>query len=95
MATGSLEYPFAELSTTRKKVTIHESGPRTEEKTPAEIPDARFVAELAVHRESLQRALRENPESLAAVLEALRGALHQEITNNEQVTASREELALV
>jgi hypothetical protein len=69
MATGSLNYPFA-----RSHI-----GERTRRKRPhqpeIDIRGAKVIGELAVHRESLSRVLRENPESLGSILSALISAL--------------------
>jgi len=66
MTMGSLDSPFAATSTveiTRR----HGQTPTAEADTRGE----RLMSELAVHRESLGRMLRENPESLVSILEAL------------------------
>ena len=76
MATGSLEYPFAQNrpkprhSLQRK----HQPPPDIAEREP-EMQGAKVLGELAVHRESLERVLAENPESLAGILKALLSAL--------------------
>jgi hypothetical protein len=75
MATGSLEYPFAQSRQRRehplraryKTSTVAEQEPDTQ--------GSRVLGELAVHRESLERILVENPESLAGILKALLSAL--------------------
>lgn len=75
MTTGSLEYPFA-------RSTLGVAGWRR----PAlalgrvDVSGARQIGELAVHRESMERVLAENPQSLRVILDALLDALHQEIT---------------
>jgi hypothetical protein len=69
MATGSLNYPFARSHVgerTRRK-RAHQSE--------LDIRGAKVIGELAVHRESLSRILRENPESLGSILAALISAL--------------------
>ena len=75
MTTGSLDYPYARtaLGTTgwRRSIT---SGGRTD------LGAARSIGELAVHRESIERVLAENPQSLRAVLDALLEALRRETT---------------
>ena len=74
MATGSLDYPFA-LSRPEHRCSI--LAPEKPAAVHAE-PDAsgsRVLSELAVHRESLERVLAENPESLAGMLHALLSAL--------------------
>ena len=44
-----------------------------------DIRGARSLGELAVHRESLERILMENPQSLQVILDVLLDALRQEI----------------
>ena len=75
MITGSLDYPFARTQAGR--------GPRGRSRlltAPAEI-DTRMgqqIGELAIHRESIHRILRDSPLSLSAVLDALLGALQKD-----------------
>ncbi|MGZ4733231.1 MAG: hypothetical protein ACXVZH_13940 [Terriglobales bacterium] len=74
MTTGSLDYPFARIAlgaNGRRRATI--SGGRVD------ISGARPIGELAVHRESLERVLAENRESLKVILDALLDALRREI----------------
>jgi hypothetical protein len=68
MTMGSLDSPFAATSTVEiKRRTRVGKTPPAEADTRGE----RLMTELAVHRESLGRVLRENPESLVSNLEAL------------------------
>lgn len=73
MAMGTLEYPFARAHREAKR------SPRKPSEAPATPePDTRGIkvfGELAVHRESLERVLSENPQSLASILLALISAL--------------------
>ena len=48
--------------------------------TAIDIQGARQIGELAVHRESIGRALRENPDSLQIILDDLADALEREAT---------------
>ena len=77
MTTGSLRYPFARVlyqgGRSRKKAKVL-SFAKHDENTIA----AREIGELAVHRESLERALAENPLSLDAILDALLCAMERE-----------------
>lgn len=73
MTTGDLDYPFARTkpSSLRDRARVP-SGAR-------EI-DTRGVCrigELAIHRESIHRILRESPHSLTAILDALLSALER------------------
>ena len=73
MAMGTLEYPFARA---RREAKRSLRKPSDKPATPE--PDIRGVkvyGELAVHRESLERVLSENPQSLASILLALISAL--------------------
>jgi hypothetical protein len=74
MTTGSLDYPFA-------RTALGATGWRRS--TPSagrmDLSDARAIGELAVHRESVERVLAENPQSLKVVLDALLDALRREI----------------
>lgn len=76
MTMGSLDFPFAEapVAYTAKRV----SKAKTLDQPNGYVSSSRVLGELAVDRESLRRVLRENPESLVAVLEALTSALRSE-----------------
>jgi hypothetical protein len=76
MATGSLEYPFAQSRPKRRRSLRrrHEPAPEMSEREPT-LQGSKVLGELAVHRESLERVLSENPESLAGILKALLSAL--------------------
>jgi hypothetical protein len=81
MITGRLDYPFARITlgtTTRRNITTRGA--------PVDISGGRQVGELAVHRESIERILAENPKSLKMVLEALIDALRQETLDTEPVS---------
>jgi hypothetical protein len=77
MTTGSLDYPFATIG--------HKPGKRTKGRRTflptIEAPDlrgARQIGELAVDRESVRRALKDDPESLRVILDELVHALERE-----------------
>ena len=77
MVTGSLDYPFAQVSTgLGRSIPV----PKVRATTGKELDTmgARQIGELSVHRESLQRALEENPRSLKAILDALLSALERD-----------------
>jgi hypothetical protein len=85
MTTGRLDYPFARTS-------LGAAGWR-EISAPGgrvDISGARPVGELAVHRESLERVLTENPQSLQGILDALLDALRQEIAIEAKPVSLRE-----
>jgi hypothetical protein len=89
MTTGSLDYPFATVG--YKKVDIRRQRfgwalPTVEEPNTK---GARLIGELAVDRESVRRALKEDPESLQVILDELMNALKRESTG----TAARFESA--
>ena len=72
MITGRLDYPFA-------RSALGMAGWRQiSTRNRVDIRGARAIGELAVHRESLERLLTENPRSLQVVLDALLDALRQE-----------------
>jgi hypothetical protein len=88
MTTGSLDYPFATVGhkIERRRQRLGWILPTIEE------PDtrgARLIGELAVDRESVRRALREDPDSLQVILDELLHALQRETTG----TAARLESA--
>lgn len=78
MVTGRLDYPFAQVSIgPNGNVQVESMGPTTAR--DIDTTGARQIGELSVHRESLQRALAENPRSLKTILDALSKALEGEI----------------
>jgi hypothetical protein len=72
MTTGSLDYPFA-----RPKPSRERTRQSRLQGLPCEVDTrgARQIGELAIHRESIQRILRESPHSLTSILDALLSAL--------------------
>ena len=77
MATGSLSYPFVSLLSHGNEVKISKPSQDVEANKAVEIPCEALIGELAVHRESLQRALSEQPECLSTILNALLSALER------------------
>jgi hypothetical protein len=86
MTTGSLDYPFA-------RTTLGVRGWRRSAWPGhrVDISGARQLGELAIHRESMERALAENPQSLQGILDALLDALRQETTGQVVPISSRED----
>lgn len=75
MTTGSLDYPFATVGPSprfrrRGTLLLERKDPRNAQLSP--------IGELAVHRESLGRALSENPQSLNLILDELLYAVRRE-----------------
>jgi hypothetical protein len=87
MTTGSLDYPFAR--------TALGSGGLYRDAWPdcrVDLSGARPIGELAVHRESVERVLAENPQSLQVILDALLDALRRESPSfTERGSESEEE----
>jgi hypothetical protein len=77
MTTGSLDYPFATVGfkQTTRRDRIGSLLPTIED---PDIRGARQIGELAVDRDSVRRALREDPESLQVILDELCHALQRE-----------------
>ena len=74
MTTGRLDYPFARIAlgaTAWRHISRQNSW--------VDLSGARRIGELAVHRESVERLLTENPQSIKGILDALLHALRQEI----------------
>ena len=91
MTTGSLDYPFAQiLSGSRRRVASFGRVPSG--RPEVDIRCTRQIGELAVHRESLRRALNEDPQSLQVILNELLAALEKEVSNSTANMASREAL---
>lgn len=85
MTTGRLDFPFARLPFSPRRILSQRSdkqGPRGQ--PPA--PPSSVLGEIAVHRESLTRTLRENPQALSAVLDALIHAIEPEIPKGTATT---------
>lgn len=73
MAMGTLDYPFSRAHSERKRVSR-----KSTDFTPIadhHMKEAKVCGELAVHRESLERILSENPQSLASIRMELISAL--------------------
>lgn len=86
MTTGSLDYPFAR--------TALGAGGWRRAAWPGcrvDLRGARPIGELAVHRESMERVLAENPQSLKVILDALLDALRQETATRGVRILQREE----
>ena len=79
MTTGSLDYPFATvgLKPEKHRQRLGWILPTIEE---PDTKGARLIGELAVDRESVRRALREDPDSLQVILDELLNALQREAT---------------
>jgi hypothetical protein len=95
MTTGSVDYPFAVTGSNRTRRLLRAPEPRVliessgaVESDPRNTP---VIGELSVHRESMQRLLRDSPESLTTILDALLSALNRNRGIYEQETESEEE----
>ena len=84
MTTGRLDYLFARAS--YGVAGWRHASPLSR----SDLSGARSIGELAVHRESLERALMENPQSLQVVLDALLDALRQETAVEAEPVSLRE-----
>jgi hypothetical protein len=85
MTTGSLEYPLARTALGERASRAMGCSARID------ISGGRQLGELAVHRESLERVLAENPQSLRVILDALLEALRQESPDGFAPVPLREE----
>ncbi len=74
MTTGGLDYPFALTQERRQEVR---RSKRVQDSNAVDLRGARQIGELAIHRESIQRILRDSPHSLTAILDALLCALER------------------
>ena len=75
MVTGSLEYPFARSRPEpRRSLLSRPEHPPAGHAEP-DLSGSRTLSELAVDRQSLERVLMENPESMVGILKALLSAL--------------------
>ena len=94
MTTGSLNYPFARISSHDK------AAPGCDGAWPVRMDVdthvARQIGELAIHRDSVKRVLSESPQYLKTILDALVAALQREtrITTPEAGAEHRAEFAV-
>jgi len=86
MTTGSLDYPFAQTALGIRSWN-RSAGPECR----VDIRGARPIGELAVHRESIERVLAENPQSLKVILDPLLDALRQEVASQAERPSGPEE----
>jgi hypothetical protein len=85
MTTGRLDHPVARTALgVRGWQQLSTPGGRVN------ISGARPIGELAVHRESMERVLMENPQSLQGILDALLDALRQETAIETEAISLRE-----
>jgi hypothetical protein len=95
MTTGSVDYPFAlaSLSPPRgpRPLTKRSTAGQALESAEFDIRNTPAIGELSVHRESMQRILRESPESLTSILDALLSALNRNQGIYERETEAEEE----
>jgi hypothetical protein len=75
MAVGTLDYPFARVQHGSKRSTRKSAATSEPCGTEPDTKGIKVFGELAVHRESLERVLAENPQCLASILMALISAL--------------------
>jgi hypothetical protein len=78
MTTGSLDHPFARLRGSENPARRSDRPGWTAPERALAARTGRAIGELSVHRESMQRVLRENPQSLQTILDALLSALQKE-----------------
>jgi hypothetical protein len=95
MTTGSVDYPFAEASWSRTghslRARVSRKVSKASEPLEFDTRDTAALGELSVHRESMQRILRDSPESLTTILDALLSALNRNQGIYEQQTDAEEE----
>ena len=95
MITGSVAFPFARVSTPLAAAELAAFLPSLpDDADDVDTTGLQALGELSVHRESMQRILRDSPHSLASILEALVSALERgpgAVSQNEE---SEEELEL-
>jgi hypothetical protein len=71
MTTGRLDHPFARVPFAPRNVFRRHTGESSSSTLLTLMDGSDFVGELAVHRESLTRILRQNPMALAGLIEAV------------------------
>ena len=85
MTTGSLNYPFARVSSDDKAAPRCEAWPV---RADVDTRVARQIGELAIHRDSVKRLLGESPQYLKTILDALVAALQRESRPTRRETAA-------
>ena len=91
MTTGSLDFPFARV----KARTRHHRAVLAEAAVELDTRAGEQIGELAIHRESIQRVLRDSPLSLVAILDALLDALRQDAPAQQSSTDNLEQEAVL
>jgi hypothetical protein len=96
MAVGSLEYPMARVPSDTARWARKRRGTGSAKVAEPDLNGSTVVGEFAVHRENLSRVLREDPESLVGILEALVSALegHRRPVEGEREEEETESYAL-
>ena len=89
MTTGGLDYPFAHTPDRRKDARRQKLA---QESGAVDLSGAHQIGELAIHRESIQRILRDSPHSLTAILDALLCALERNQVPSEALIDVETEL---
>jgi len=89
MTTGSLDYPFARVQVKKERSG---SSDLSRAWRDVDIADACQIGELAIHRESIERILRESPYSLTSILDALLSALERSQPPAKPVMPERREI---
>jgi hypothetical protein len=95
MTTGSVDHPFARVQLKARKHGLRQVFPFSagDEAEGCEVDTSgtKAIGELSVHRESMQRILRESPHSLTSILDALLSALQREQAKPEKRLEAKEE----
>jgi len=89
MTTGSLDYPFARACPPGPKVSWQQL---IEAPPEADLNAGQVIGELAVHRESMRRVLRDSPQSFSEILSALMDALEGNRTIGDAEQEENEDL---
>jgi hypothetical protein len=83
MTTGTLNYPFARSEAWAEGSERPDPIPVSSMRDEPDITRTKVLAELAVHRDSIDRILVESPISLAGMLAALKDALPEQVDRAE------------
>ena len=91
MTAGSLEYPFARVSSESPRIGWRRL---LQEHVEVDISEGELLGELAVHRDSMRRVLRDSPQSLGVILSALVSALERDKLRASRLSLEPEEESL-